>query len=67
MLNKQTLIIKKKEEDSMISVSPSSYSYVDEDYFNKVVGEDIDNPNFLTYAVKFRCIRADWLINKPEG
>ena len=67
MLNKQTLIIKQKEEDSIIAVSPSTSSYVDEDYFNKVVGEDIDNPNNLTYAVSFRCIRADWLINKPEG
>ena len=67
MLNKQTLIIKQKEEDSMVSVSPSTSAYVDEDYFNKVVGEDIKNQNYLTYPVKFRCIRADWLIKKKEG
>jgi hypothetical protein len=67
MINKQTLIISQKEEDTIISINPSTSAYVDEDYFHKVVGEDETNANNLTFAVSFWCIRADWLINKREG
>jgi hypothetical protein len=31
------------------------------------MGEVLDRPECLTYAVKIQCIRVDWIINDKEG
>ena len=46
----------------IVQVSPSSSSYVDDDYFEKVMGEDRENDKFQTYAINMKCIRADWIL-----
>ena len=57
----------KKESDSIVTISPNTCSYVDDHYFENVVGENVNNPNNLTYAVKIKSIQADWIINEKIG
>ena len=52
MTNKQTLMLKKKDDTDIIAINTSSSSYVDEDYFKNVMGEDTKDPTYLTFAVK---------------
>jgi hypothetical protein len=53
MLNKQTLVLEKKDnDDQIVQINTSSCAYVDEDYFKRVFLEDTENPNYLTFAVK---------------
>jgi hypothetical protein len=64
MRNKKTLILKNKDEDEqIIAINTTSSLHIDEEYFKKVMGEDIYNPEYLTFAVNIQAIRADWIIN----
>lgn len=65
MINKQTLVIAKAEDKEIIAINESTSSYVDEDYFENAFGENSSRSN--TFAVKMQAIRADWIINDPEG
>ena len=74
MLNKSTLKLKSsaQEDEEIIIVRPTKSSYVDEDYFKKVVGElDADELESIsdrkTFAVKIECVKADWIINEEVG
>ena len=67
MINKQTLIIAGSDTDEIIKLCPSKSSYVDEDYFEDVMGEDHHNPEFKTYGVNMCCIRADWILDEEAG
>ena len=55
MNNKQTILLKDKEEDEIICVAPCTTSYVDEDYFNSSMGEGNpeDKSEYMTFATKF--------------
>ena len=63
MINKQTLMLKRCEDTEIITVNRSTCSYVDENWFSTQVGENKKDKSSLTFAVKFWCIRADWIIN----
>lgn len=39
MINKQTIKLNSLEENEIIKTSTSSCAYIDEDYFEKVMGE----------------------------
>jgi len=71
MQNKQTIrIIKQRNNDDnerILICSQSKCSYVDDEYFKDEMGEVLDRPECLTYAVKIQCIRVDWIINDKEG
>ena len=67
MINKQTIMLRNKEENEIIAIQGSITSYVDEDYFAKVMHEDLEDQSNLTFAVKFTSIRADWLMNEDLG
>ena len=67
MINKQTLKIKSIDNDEILKAAPSSCSYVDEDFFKQELGEDPENPSCITHSCIVRCIRVDWVLNKPEG
>ena len=67
MKAKQTIIVDQKEEDKIVTISGSISSYVDSSYFLTTVGEDPTNKNFITYAVNYHCVRADWILNDKEG
>ena len=55
-------MLKGQDSEEIVKVSPSSSSYVDDDYFQTVMGEDIENENYQTYAINMKCIRADWIL-----
>ena len=66
MKHKETLRLplSNQEDDEIIIVRPTASSYVDEDYFRKIVGEvDSTDQQSRTFAVKIECVRADWIIN----
>jgi hypothetical protein len=67
MVNKQTIILKDCDNDEIVKVSPSHSSYVDDSYFESVMGEDKNNLKFHTYAVNIYCIRADWILQDDLG
>ena len=61
-------MLKAKDEDELIvAINTSSSSYVDEDYFKTVMGENTSDPDYLTFAVKITAIRADWIINNKKS
>lgn len=66
MVNKQTIKLNDLEEDEIIRTRTSCCAYIDEEYFEKVMGEVQDN-SAVTYSVRFRAIRADFIINGKEG
>lgn len=67
MINKQTLVLDYADSDEIIKCCPSRSSYVDADYFEDVMGEDQHNPNYKTFGVNMKCIRADWILNEDVG
>jgi hypothetical protein len=67
MLNKQTIMLKNVDSHEIVKVSPSRSSYVDDSYFESIMGEDRDNAKFQTYAVNMKCIRADWILQDELG
>jgi len=67
MESKQTLKIKRKEDDEIVQAQPHKCSYVDEDYFKGQMGENKGDPNYLTYAVEVFAVRADWILNEDIG
>lgn len=62
MVNKQTICLKGQEDDDIVIVRPTNCSYVDEKYFELIMGENISNPRFQTYSVRIKCVRADWIL-----
>ena len=40
MVNKQTLVLRSREDKEIIAINKSMCSYVDEDYFTKTMRED---------------------------
>ena len=67
MKNKQTLILKNKDlDEQLVAINSTPYSYVDENYFKEVMGEDEDNPDHMTFAVQVKAIKADWIINNDD-
>ena len=67
MVNKQTIQLKMADNEELVKVSPSKSSYVDDNYFENVMGEDQTNLKYLTYAVQMKAIRADWILQDDEG
>ena len=61
------MVIPGFDNEEIIKVCPSRSSYVDEDYFEEVMGEDIYNPNNKTFGVNIKSVRADWILNDEEG
>ena len=55
------------DSNEIFKIAPSSCSYIDEDFYKNNFGEDIKNPDYLTYAANIQIIRVDWILNKPEG
>ena len=64
MMNKQSIVIKDKEENEIITISGSTSSYVDSAYFKDMVGEDPQNKDYITYGVNYHCVRADWILSE---
>jgi len=60
-------MLKNHDSEEIVRVSPSSSSYVDDDYFQNVMGEDRENLKFQTYAINMRCVRADWILQDEKG
>ena len=46
MLNKQTIMLKNVDSHEIVKVAPSRSSYVDDSYFEGIMGEDRDNAKF---------------------
>lgn len=67
MQNKQTILLKEKEEDEIIITQSTGCSYIDEDYFEHKMGEDKKSTNSITYSIKFFAIRTDFIINDESG
>ena len=71
MQNKQTLKLvrtrKQTESTDILVCTPSSCSYVDDEYFELKMGEAANDPGSLTFAVNIQSVRADWIINDEEG
>jgi len=60
--------LQSKDDHEIIGIQPATSSYIDENYFRskfkeKQDDEDDPNSNYLTFAVKVQCVRADWIIN----
>ena len=60
-------MLKNVDSHEIVKVSPSRSSYVDDSYFENIMGEDRDNAKFQTYAVNMKCIRADWILQDELG
>lgn len=58
--------MKDKEDDEIIATAAHSYSYVDGDYFQNVMGEDLKDPSYLTFPVQVQAIRADWILDDSQ-
>jgi hypothetical protein len=52
-MNKQTIMLKAKEETDIVTNHPSITTYIDSNFFTEVVGEDETNKSFLTFATNF--------------
>lgn len=46
MVNKQTLVLKSREDQEIISINKSMCSYVDEDYFSNTMRENTMNKSY---------------------
>ena len=66
MTNKNTLVLESAYNDTIISVNRSACSYVDEAYFETVMGENKENPSYKNYAVTTTALRVDWIMDQ-EG
>jgi len=60
-------MLKNADSHEIVRVSPSSSSYVDDHYFEEIMGEDRENTKFQTYAINMKCIRADWILQDDQG
>lgn len=58
---------KQAEDQDILVCTPSQCSYVDDVYFEEIMGEQPNNPQSLTFAVNIQCVRADWIVNQEEG
>ena len=68
MVNKQTLQLKPiYSGDEIVIIRTSKLSYIDETYFENVMGEDIKNKKYQTYGVQLNAIRGDWILNEEIG
>jgi hypothetical protein len=54
-------------ESDILVCSPNQCSYVDDAYFQKSMGEDLDNANSLTFATQIKSAKFDWIMNSEEG
>ena len=54
-------------DDDIILVSPSKSSYIDVAYYENVMGEDKQKPNYKTYACNIYCVKADWILKDEDG
>ena len=66
MTNKSTLVIPSAYNDSIICICQSECSYVDEFYFEEVMGEDKSNTSNKNFAVTTSALRVDWIMQN-EG
>ena len=62
MINKATLALPGADDSEIILVRPSRCSYVDDVYFQNVMGDNISNPKNQTFSVNLKCVRADWIL-----
>ena len=53
--------------DDIVSITSAGTSYVDNEYYRTVAGEDITNLNYKNYPVNVSGISIDWIINSDEG
>ena len=67
MINKPTLCLPGAEDSEIVLVRPSRCSYVDDVYFQNVMGENTEHPKNLTFSVNIKCVRADWILTGDIG
>ena len=53
--------------DDIVAILPSGTSYVDNEYYRTVAGEDVNNTTYKNYPVNVQGISIDWIINMDEG
>ena len=53
--------------DDFVAILASGTSYVDNEYYRKTAGEDIENLSYKNYPVNVQGISIDWIINMDEG
>jgi len=67
MLNKQTLRMKKKFSEDIVSLNRHRTAYIDDQYFRDSVKEQKDNPKFKNYPVSVWALRVEWILNTRDG
>ena len=67
MINKQTIKLRKYDNDEILKVAPSSCAYIDDEFFKEDMGEDLEDPSCNTHSTTIKAIRVDWMLNEDEG
>ena len=67
MINKQTLKMKKKFSEDIVSLNRNNTAYVDDFYFKSRVKEEKENPNFKNFPVSVWAMRVAWILNSKDG
>jgi len=66
MLNKQTMRVVDTYQDKIVAIGDAQSSYIDEDYFKKKMGENLEDERFKSYPVKVVALRMQWILQE-EG
>lgn len=58
-----------KLTDDIVKIHESKTSYIDEVYYGKNMGEQVDDPSANSYAVKVVALEVGWILddNRKEG
>ena len=67
MINKQTLRMRKKFSEEIVSLNRNRTAYVDGQYFRDHVKEEKENPNFKNFPVSVWALKVEWIINSRDG
>lgn len=67
MQNKQSMKVIEPFNDTIVAINASGSSFVDDDYFQKVLGEQPKESDYNSYPVKVTCLEVGWLIQNEDN
>ena len=67
MKDKSVLRVKKPINETMVAMGSSHTLFIDEEFYLRKFGEDINDSSLKAFPVEIVCLRIDWIINTQQG
>ena len=67
MKEKSVLRVKDAMNESIVAMASSHTLFIDEQFYNKKFGENINDTSLKAFPVEVVCLRIDWIINTQQG